>query len=328
MKSVMVTGADGFIGSHLVRKLLNIGIKVFACDLRTSDQCVRIADLLSNPNLYYSKVDIRDFTGVKGFFQADADVLFHLASVVGVNKYIEDPFSLIDVSIMGTRNLAALAVEHKVRTVFASTSEIYGKNEKVYWSEDDNRVLGSTTVDRWCYSSAKAVCEHMLFGLYRQHSWPMSIVRFFNVYGPAQQPIFVVSQSIKKVLNGEKPIVYDSGEQTRCLTYVADIIDGLMIVATKPEAVGEVFNLGSGFEINMRDLVEKILQLSNSEIRYEKLDTTVFYGQRYEDISRRVPNPEKAWNVLGWEATTNIEKGLSLSIDWAREHSHFYANTK
>ena len=126
---------------------------------------------------------------------------------MGVNRYMEDPMSLIDIGVLGTRNLIKMCHENKIRMLFTSTSEVYGKNPNIPWKENDDRILGSTNIDRWSYSTSKALCEHMLFGMYHKHKWPMSIVRFFNVYGPRQKPIYVVSKSIHRVLNN-KPLSF------------------------------------------------------------------------------------------------------------------------
>ena len=194
-------------------------------------------------------------TTIEAFFRPEAAVLYHLASVVGVRRYMEDPLSLIDIAIIGTRQLIALAVEHDVRILFTSTSEVYGRNPAVPWKEDDDRVLGATSVDRWSYAASKGVCEQMLYGVHRKTGLPFSIVRFFNVYGPRQTPIYVVSQTVQRVLNGVRPDLYDGGGQTRCLTYVEDAIEGVIAAATRPEAVGEVFNIGNATENSMAEVV-------------------------------------------------------------------------
>ena len=130
------------------------------------------------------------------FFQTDASVLYHLASVVGVNRYMEDPMSLIDIGVLGTRSLINMCHKHKIRMLFTSTSEVYGKNPNIPWQETDDRVLGPTDIDRWSYSSSKALCEHMLFGMHHKDNWPMSIVRFFNVYGPGQQLYRIILEAL------------------------------------------------------------------------------------------------------------------------------------
>ena len=196
------------------------------------------------------------------FFNPDASTVYHLASVVGVRKYIDDPLGVIDTIVLGSRNIIDLCVKHKTRILFASTSEIYGKNPNFPWKEDGDRVLGDPSVDRWSYSTSKALVEHMLFPLYRANKLDFSTVRFFNVYGPRQNPIYVVSQTIYRILRNEKPDVYDGGIQTRCFTYIDDIIEGLLLAGTRKEALGNVFNLGSQQPTNMRTIIDLCINIS------------------------------------------------------------------
>jgi nucleoside-diphosphate-sugar epimerase len=242
-----------------------------------------------------------------------------------VRRYMEDPLSLIDIAIIGTRHLIALCVEHDVRILFTSTSEVYGRNPAVPWSEDGDRVLGATSVDRWSYAASKGVCEQMLYGVHRKTGLPFSIVRFFNVYGPRQTPIYVVSQTVQRVLNGEAPDLYDGGAQTRCLTYIDDAIEGTILAATRPEAVGEVFNIGNSVENTMAEVVQMTLDAAGSDLEPVAVDTTEKYGAIYEDIGRRVPAVDKAERVLGWKATTSAEEGIAKTVAWARETPWYLA---
>lgn len=329
-KNVLVTGGAGFVGSHLVDALLKLGNQVTVFDLadlpsvRNLDLAQEIAK--SNGRFRYIQGDIRSREDVGRAFDQPYSHVFHLASIVGIHKYIDDPFGLIDITVGGTRNIAEFVMKSGARLLYTSTSEVFGKNPKVPWDEDDDRVVGSTNVDRWSYSSSKAVCEHMLLALYRQKKVPLSIVRYFNVYGPRQNPIFVVSQSVYKALNGEPPLLYDGGEQTRCFTYVEDAIRGTLLAASRPEAIGEVFNIGNDKEISMKEAVELVLKgVGNSALQWQALDTEKHYGKTYEDIPRRVPANAKAKRLLGWEPTTSHEAGIFATVEWARKHSWYLA---
>jgi UDP-glucose 4-epimerase len=240
---------------------------------------------------------------------------------VGIKHYIADPLKLIDISVVGTKYLLEIAREYGTKVIFSSTSEIFGKNPAVPWDEKDDRILGPTSVDRWSYSSAKAVCEHMLYGIHRQCGLPFSIVRFFNAYGPRQNPYFVASQSIYKVLRNEQPLLYDNGEMTRCFTYVDDIIRGLCETAGNQNAIGEDFNLGNSTEITMKEVIETILKTAGSSVGYVKFDTQKEYGSHYEDIPRRIPKVEKAARILGWKAEIQLTEGIRRTIEWARKNS-------
>lgn len=319
-KKVMVTGAAGMIGSHLIEELLRQGYEVHGLDMVDKDQSNNLREVRDNPAFVYTQADIRDAAAVEKFFQKDASCLYHLASVVGVKYYMEDPLSLIDIAILGTRRLLQLCMDNDVRILFTSTSEVYGRNPNIPWKESDDRVLGATNVDRWSYSSSKAVVEHMLFGVHHNTGLPMSIVRFFNAYGPRQNPIYVVSQSVHRVLNGQAPDIYDGGEQTRCFTYVGDVIDGVIKAATMDAAVGEVFNLGNPTEVSIGEVVRAAVDISGADVQINDIDTTQKYGAVYEDIIRRVPDVTKAKELLDWEAGTTYREGIRKTIEWAREN--------
>ena len=170
-KKVLITGGAGFIGSHLVKKLLKVGAEVHVIDIIPLAKAHRLKEVSNNKNLIYTEGDLRSKHQIKSWYQNDASYLYHLASVVGVQNYISDPLALIDIVVGGSRNLFELAASNNTRVIFTSTSEVYGKNPNTPWEESFDRVLGPTSIDRWSYSSSKAVCEHMLFAL-KKKSWP------------------------------------------------------------------------------------------------------------------------------------------------------------
>ncbi len=319
----MVTGAGGFIGSHLIEKLLKKDFSVFALDIKPLSQCLNLKDVKENPNLHYFQGDVRKEKEVKEFFQKDTDLIYHLASIVGVRYYMEDPLSLIDITINGTKNLIKLCMENNTKMLFASTSEIYGKNSNVPWNENSDRVLGDPSVDRWCYSSSKALIEHMLFGLYRKNKLNFSTVRFFNVYGPRQNPIYVVSQSIYRVLNNISPDIYDGGEQTRCFTFIDDAIEGLILAGTTKEASGNAFNIGNQVPTKIKDVVNYCIQESGKEIKINDINTSELYGVVYQDIINRIPDCTKASKLLNWEAKTQVQEGIKKTIQWTHNNNWY-----
>ncbi|MDA9878145.1 GDP-mannose 4,6-dehydratase [Luminiphilus sp.] len=322
-KKVMVTGVAGLIGSHLVEELLSRGYEVHGFDIVEIETNRNLDAVRDNNQFVYHKGDVRSSEDLERFFQKDATVLYHLASVVGVNRYMEDPLSLIDIGILGTRTLIEMCHSANIRMLFASTSEVYGKNTNIPWSESEDRVLGPTDVDRWSYSTAKALCEHMLFGLHHKENWPMSIVRFFNVYGPRQNPIYVVSKSIHRVLNGEPPELYDGGQQTRCFTYIDDVIDGLILAASSDAALGQVINLGNPVENTMDEVIRAVLDAAGSDLDAVNVETDERYGEVYEDIPRRVPSVDKALNLLGWKPVTSMREGVEKTVEWAKRNQWY-----
>lgn len=311
--TVLVTGGAGFIGSHLIDLLLEQGRDVVAFDRTRGRNLDRAGE---QPAFRFVEGDIRDADACSRLV-AEADLVFHLSAVVGVGNYLADPLNVIDVNVIGTRNVIRAAVECDTRLVFTSTSEVFGRNPRVPWSEDDDRVLGSTSVDRWSYSTSKALGEHMVLAAHGHHDLPVTVVRFFNAYGPRQAPGYVVSETVRRVLRGEPPLVYDGGKQTRCFTYVGDAVAGTLLAGASDAAIGEVFNIGSSTETAIREAVELVIEVSGTTIDAVDFVTSSEFGNVYEDIDRRVPDTSKAQRVLGWETSTSLREGVAQTLRWA-----------
>ena len=324
-RSVLLTGVAGFVGSHLAADLLARGYTVHGLDVADPGAARLLDPVVDHPNFAYTRADVRDADAVRAWYRPEAETLYHLASVVGVRRYMEDPLGLIDIVVGGTRTLLELAAQHDTRFLLTSTSEVFGKNPAVPWAEDGDRVLGPTSVDRWSYSSAKAVCEHMVYGMHRARGLRFSIVRLFNAYGPGQNPIYVVSQSVQRALRGEAPQVFDTGRQTRCFTYVGDVVEGIVRAGERSEALGEVFNLGSDRESTIAEVVRTVCEQAGYDLPPETFDTAAEYGEVYEDIPRRVPAVGKARALLGWEAGTSLADGVKQTVEWARANPWYLA---
>ena len=204
--------------------------------------------------------------------------------------------------------------------MYKRQSEVFGKNPNPPFAEDDDRVLGSTKTARWSYSTSKAMAEHLVFAMHSAYELPVTVVRYFNVYGPRQAPIFVVSQSVHRILNGHRPYLFDTGDQTRCFTYVDDAVAGTLLAAESDAAIGEAFNIGSMTETSMREVVDLAIKTADvdSVSEAEAVDTAERYGGRYEDIPRRIPDSTKAQRELGWRLTVDVAEGIRRTIDWAR----------
>ncbi|MEE6176644.1 NAD-dependent epimerase/dehydratase family protein [Mycobacterium sp. 050134] len=319
MSNVVVTGGYGFIGSHLVSALLERGDTVTVFDFAKNTRDTSM-DFDGRAGFRFVQGDVTDPDALAEALTPGVDTVFHLAAVVGVKNYLDDPLRVLDVNVIGTRNVLELSRTHGIRVVFASTSEVFGKNPNPPFAEDDDRVLGSTRTARWSYSTSKAMAEHLVFAMHTAYALPVTVVRYFNVYGPRQSPIFVISQSIHRILNGGRPLLYDSGDQTRCFTYVDDAIAGTLLAADSGAAIGEAYNIGSMTETTMRDAIELAIKVANvdSVSDAELVDTAARYGGRYEDIPRRIPDSTKAQRELGWRLEVDVEEGLRRTIDWAR----------
>src|ERR1700722_3090577 len=313
MTNVVVTGGYGFIGSHLVSALLDRGDSVTRFYFAKNPHDTHI-DFDRHPNFRFVQGDVTDLTALEEALTPGVDTVFHLAAVVGVKNYLNDPLRVLDVNVLELSN------RHGTRVVFASTSEVFGKNPNPPFAEDDDRVVGSTRTARWSYSTSKAMAEHLVFAMHDAYRLPVTVVRYFNVYGPRQNPIFVISQSIHRILNGHQPLLYDSGDQSRCFTYVDDAVAGTLLASESSLALGEAFNIGSMTETTMRDVVELAIKIADVEsvTSAETVDPAALYGGRYEDIPRRIPDSTKAQRELGWRLQVDVEEGIRRTIEWAR----------
>lgn len=319
-KRILVTGGAGFIGSHLTDLLVSGGHEVAVLD----DLSRGRMDYLENSigKIRFIRGDIRDGKKVKEALDG-VETVYHLAAVVGVKYYVDDPLQVLKVNVEGTSSLLEACLDSKVeRFVFASTSEVYGKNSRQPFIEDrSERVLGPTGIDRWCYSTSKALDEHSCFAYYRKCGLPVTIIRYFNAYGPRADgsayggvvPIFV-----KQVLSGKRPTVFGTGRQTRCFTYVEDMARATILAAEKERAIGEVFNIGTTQEIAIETLANKIIWACGSKTRPVKVPYVKAYGKHYEDIPRRVPSIAKAKRILGWTPKIKLDEGLKKTIGWYR----------
>lgn len=319
ISNVVVTGGYGFIGSHLVSALLNRGASVTVFDFAKNIRDTSI-DFDRHANFRFVQGDVTDLTALEEALRPGVDTVLHLAAVVGVKNYLDDPLRVLDVNVTGTRNVLELSRRHGIRVVFASTSEVFGKNPNPPFAEDDDRVVGSTRTARWSYSTSKAMAEHLVFAMHDANQLPVTVVRYFNVYGPRQRPIFVISQSIHRILNGRPPLLYDSGDQSRCFTYVDDAVAGTLLASESSAAIGQAFNIGSMTETTVGDVVNLAIKIANvdSVSGVESVDTAARYGGRYEDIPRRIPDSRKAQRELGWRLKVDVEEGIRRTIDWAR----------
>jgi UDP-glucose 4-epimerase len=322
---IFITGGGGFIGSHLVDKLLEDKNEIIVLDLN-KEIPENLIQHKKNKNFEYISGDIKNVDLIRSILKKDVEIIYHLGAIVAVKNYCDNPLKVIDVNVLGTRLLLEEAIKKNIKFIFTSTSEVYGKNPAVPWNENSDRVLGSTNIDRWSYSTSKAACEHMINAVHRLNGLPTVILRYFNVYGPRQSPYFIISANIYRVLNNQNPIVYDSGNQTRCFTYVNDAIEGTVIAANNTKVVGETFNIGNSKENTINHVANLIIKLSGKSdtLKCEHIDTKELYGSTYEDLNRRIPDVTKAKEKLGWFAKVSLEEGAKKTIDWARQNRWWF----
>ena len=310
----LITGGAGFLGSHLTDALLARGDEVAVLD-EASD--LKVRHHMGNARFSYTRGSVLDREAVERLVSR-SDVVYHMAAMVGVDHYLGDPYRVLDVNINGTQNVLAAAFKEKKKVVFSSTSEVYGKSPAVPFVEDGDRVLGSTKIDRWCYSTSKAVGEHFCFA-YEKRGLPAVVLRYFNVYGPRlDRPDAgrVMAIFFGQLMRGAPLTVIGDGRQTRCFTYVDDAIRATVAAGLKKEAVGHVINVGSEEETSINVLAEKMIRLSALPSPVVFVPEAEIYGKGYEDIRRRVPDVRKMREILGVTARVGLKEGLQRTLEW------------
>lgn len=320
MQRILVTGCNGFVGSYICQQLVASGYTVIGIDCSPYNWRDDFVQVVANPRFIYHQGDITDSRFVnKVVTQACPETVIHLASLVGVNSYLADPLRVIEVNIIGLKNLLGALKGSGARIIFSSTSEIYGKNPDLPWQEDADRVLGATSVSRWSYSSSKATAEHMLWSCAALYGLRASVVRYFNLYGPRQRPDLLVAAQIRRALLGDDLQVYDGGNQTRCFTYIEDAVSGTLAVVFSPASAGLAFNLGTTEETTVNEVTRLIgSMVDNGKYAVREVVTGDLYGENYEDIPRRIPDVRRAASILGWDANTKLIDGLNKTISWWR----------
>ena len=312
----LVTGGAGFIGSHLSQRLINDGDEVIVVDNLSTGSLKNITSLVSKPGFEFLKGDIRD-ESVIGPAVQKCDRIFHLAAAVGVQLIADSPVHTIETNISGTQVVLEAANKRKCPIFIASTSEIYGKSEAVPFKEDDDIVLGSTSMPRWAYACSKAVDEFLGFAFHQQYNLDVVIGRFFNTIGPRQTGRYgmVVPRFIESALKNEPIRIYGTGKQTRCFCYVEDIIDAVIRLMNCSSAMGQVFNIGSGEEITIETLADRIIELTGSKSEKKFVPYEIAYGRHIEDMMRRVPCLDRIKTEIGWQPKTCLNETLSKVID-------------
>ncbi|MEK7204384.1 MAG: NAD-dependent epimerase/dehydratase family protein [candidate division NC10 bacterium] len=311
---ILITGGAGFLGSHLSDALLARGDDVTILDVGGD---LKVRHNLGNSRFHYVRDSVLHADILESLI-LKCDLIYHLAAVVGVEHYVGDPYEVLNVNINGTQAVLKLAYKHNRKVVFSSTSEVYGRNPRVPFREDDDRVLGSTRIDRWCYSTSKAAAEHFCFA-YHRLGLPVVILRYFNVYGPRLDKIDVgrvITIFMGQVLRGDPVTVIGDGSQTRCFTYIDDAIRATVEAGMNDRAVGEIFNVGSDVETSILELAETMIRIAGSPSKIVFVPQVAVYGESYEDVPRRVPWVKRTQEILGVEAETPLEKGLRQTIDW------------
>lgn len=316
---VLVTGGAGYVGSHLADELLARGHQVVVLDDFSLGKRENIQHNLSHPSFRLVEGSITEPETVARVMDG-CQLVYHLAAWVGIKYIVDDPLRGILTNVVGTEVVLKEAYRQRVKVLFASTSEVYGRSQAIPFREDGERVLGPTSVARWSYSTAKALDEHLALA-YAGRGLPVAIIRYFNSYGPRLDPVgygSVVAKFITQALTRQPLSVHGDGKQSRSFTFVDDTVEGTILAATTPEAEGQVFNLGCDREVTILELARMIKAMTGSSSPIVHIAYNDFFGPNFEDIPRRVPDVEKARRVLGFEAKVPLEDGLRVTIAWMR----------
>jgi UDP-glucose 4-epimerase len=316
----LVTGGAGFIGSHLTEALLHAGHGVTVLDDLSTGRLVNLAAVKDHSRLTVIEGAVTDEPLVRKLM-AGIDVVYHLAAAVGVRLILDRPVGTIETNILGTEAILRVAREERPRVVLASTSEVYGKNDRVPLSEDDDRVLGPTTKSRWSYACSKAIDEFLGLAYHHEYGVPVTIVRFFNTIGPRQTGRYgmVVPRFVRQALDGEPITVYGDGRQSRCFTDVEDAVRATLALSLAPNAVGDVFNIGTTHELTIQELAERVRALAGSAVPIRFVPYEEAYQPGFEDLRRRVPDIRKAERVAGYQPRVPLDETLHRVIAHLRD---------
>jgi UDP-glucose 4-epimerase len=313
----LITGGAGFIGSHLSDAYLSRGDEVFVVDDLSTGSIDNIHHLKTHERFHYTIDSVHNVPVVAELVD-QCDVVFHLAAAVGVKLIVESPVRTIETNVRGTEVILNLANKKKKKVLVASTSEVYGLSNEFPFREDGNLVMGATTKGRWSYACSKAIDEFLALAYWREKKLPVVVVRLFNTVGPRQtgQYGMVIPNFVKQALAGRPLTVYGDGTQSRCFGFVGDVVGALVGLMDHPDAVGQVFNIGSTEEVSILALAERIKKLTDSpsEIVFTPYDEA--YEEGFEDMPRRVPDITKVKDLVGFNPSMPLDGILQTVIDF------------
>lgn len=316
----LVTGGAGFIGSHLCDALAARGDKVFVLDDLSTGRFENIEHLDSVTSIIDTTMNqemVRDLV-------REVDVVYHLAATVGVNLVVEQPIKTIVNNIRGTEIVLEEACRYRRKLLITSTSEVYGKGTKEIFQEDDDRVIGPTNRHRWCYAASKAIDEYLAFAYWHEKRHPVVVARLFNTVGPRQTGRYgmVIPNLVAQALDNKPLTVFGDGKQSRCFTYVGDVVPALIKLMDAPEVNGEVFNIGSNHPVSIEALAQRIIERSGSTSEIQYIPYSEAYGIGYEDMRHRAPCLEKIHKAIGYEPLTGLDAILDTVIAAMREKNN------
>src|SRR6476661_3339003 len=317
---VLITGGAGFVGSHLTEALLERGDEVFILDNLSTGSIENVVHLKSNPRFHYT-IDTVSNEPVLAELVDRCDIVVHLAAAVGVKLIVEQPVHTIETNVHGTEVVLKHANKKKKLVLIASTSEVYGKSTNVPFREDADLVLGPTAKHRWAYACSKMIDEFLALAYWKERKLPVIVVRLFNTVGPRQtgQYGMVVPSLVRQALANEPITVFGDGTQSRSFTYVGDVVRAMVALIDEPRAVGQVFNIGNGHEITIRQLADKVKQMTGSSSEIVTVPYERAYEAGFEDMPRRVPDIGRIQALVGYRPTVDLDETLRRVIEHFRQ---------
>lgn len=318
-QTYLLTGGAGFIASHLTRLLLDRGDSVIALDNFSTGRLGNVEGFASDPGFRLVQGSVLDEYAVDELVH-QADVVVHLAAAVGVRLIVDEPLKSFITNIRGSEIVVEAAHRYRRKLLIASTSEVYGKNPNVPLSETSDTVIGPPTIARWAYATAKAVDEILAYTYHRERGLDSVVVRFFNTVGPGQSPAYgmVIPRLVRQAIANDPLTVHGDGGQSRCFCHVSDVVRAVLALLDRPDAVGQVFNVGSTEEITILDLAKRIVDRAGSSSTVELIPYDEAFPAGFEDMQRRVPDTTKVRTFLGWEPTLLLDDILDQTIAEAR----------
>ncbi|MER6947341.1 GDP-mannose 4,6-dehydratase [Nonomuraea sp. NPDC000554] len=316
-RTYLITGGSGFVGSHLSDALLARGDSVVVLDNLSTG---RLDNLRPHPGLRFVQGSVLDELMVDELVH-QCDVVVHLAAAVGVKLIVEQPLRCLTTNIRGSEIVIEAAHRYRKKILITSTSEIYGKNSSGPLREDADRILGSPSVVRWAYSTAKAVDEILANAYHRERGLPTIVVRLFNTVGPRQSPSYgmVIPRLVQQAVSGEPLTVFGDGTQTRCFAHVADVVDALLRLLDDEAAIGQTFNIGSADEVSILELAKLVVDHTGSTSGIDFVPYHEAYQRGFEDMTRRVPDTTKLRELTGWAPRHNLDEILTEVVRKVRE---------
>jgi UDP-glucose 4-epimerase len=311
MSRYLVTGGAGFIGSHLADQLVAHGHAVTLYDDLSTGSLRNVEHLIDLQQVTFAEGSTSDADQVDALV-AEADLVLHLASAVGVQLVVDRPLDSLLANVHGTENVLRAAARHGKRALFTSTSETYGKNSADALAEDSDRILGSPFVSRWNYAIAKGFGEALAHALHREGGAEIITVRLFNTVGPRQTGRYgmVLPRFVRQALAGEDLTVFGNGTQTRCFAHVHDAVAAILLLMETDDAAGDVFNIGTDDELAVIELARRVIEHAGSNSRIALVPYEEAYGEGFEELGRRRPDTSRLRGLTDWAPTRTIDDAI------------------